>query len=63
MTLDPVSVALGFVAAYVFSCVAFIALCVVESREGKKRQGRALDQALANVAVASLEQPTNVRTN
>ncbi len=39
MTLDPVSIALGFVGAYVFSCVAFIALCVVESREGKKRQG------------------------
>lgn len=63
MTIDPVSFALGAVSVYAFSTVLFIALCVAESREERKQRERALDQLLAEVGVACLERPTNVRTN
>ncbi len=63
MTLDPVSVAVGIVAAYVFSTLLFVVMCVVESRRAKKEQGLALDRSLAKVGVVCIEQPMNVRVN
>ena len=66
MSLDPVSVALGFVAAYVLSGVAFVALCMAELRQekkAKKERDRALDRLIAEVGIACIERPTNVRSN
>ncbi len=63
MTLDPVSLALGFVAAYVFSGVALVVMYVVDWRQAKKQRDDALDNLLAEVGIACIEQPTNVRTN
>ena len=63
MTLDPVSIALGFVSAYVFSTALVVVLCVVESRQAKKQRDDAVDQLLAEVGIACIERPTNVRTN
>ena len=63
MTLDPFSLALGFVSAYVISALLLVALCVVESRQAKKERDRELDRLLAEVGVACIERPTNVRSN
>ena len=63
MTLDPFSLALGFVSAYVISTVMFIMLCVMDLREAKKQRDRTLDKLLTDVAISCLEHPTNVRTN
>jgi len=63
MTLDPFSLALGFVAAYVTSTVMFIVLCIAESRQAKKERERELDRLLAEVGIACIERPTNVRGN
>ncbi|KKN39158.1 hypothetical protein LCGC14_0746280 [marine sediment metagenome] len=63
MTLDPFSLALGFVAAYVISTVMFIVLCVMDLRQAKKERDRELDRLLAEVGVACIERPINVRTN
>ena len=63
MALDPVSVAVGIVAAYAFSAVLLIVMCVVESRQAKKERDEAVDRLVAKVAVACIEQPMNVRVN
>ena len=63
MILDPVSFALGIVATYAFSAALFVVLCVVESRQAKKQRDDAVDKLLADVGIACLEQPTNVRSN
>ena len=63
MTLDPVSFALGIVATYAFSTLLFVVLCVVESRQAKKQRDDAADKLLAEVGIACIERPTNVRTN
>ena len=63
MALDPVSVAVGIVAAYGFGAVLFVGLCVAESRQAKKERERELDRLLAQVGVACIEQPMNVRVN
>ncbi|KKM99353.1 hypothetical protein LCGC14_1148790 [marine sediment metagenome] len=63
MTLDPVSVAVGIVGTYAFSALLFVALCVVESRQAKKERERALDQVLAEVGIACIERPTDMRVN
>ena len=60
MTFDPVSFALGVVAAYVFSCVLFIVICIAELR---KERHEAVDQLLARVAVRCAERPTDSRVN
>ncbi len=63
MTLDPVSVAVVVVATYAFPALLLVALCVVESRQAKKERDRELERLLAEVGIASLERPTNVRSN
>ena len=63
MTFDPVSFALGVVAAYVFSTVLFVAICIAELRKERKERGKALDDMMARVAVRCIERPTNVRVN
>ena len=63
MTFDPVSFALGVVAAYVFSCVLCIAICIAELRKERKERDKAVDQLLARVALRCIERPTNVRCN
>ncbi|KKM67457.1 hypothetical protein LCGC14_1470910 [marine sediment metagenome] len=63
MTLDPVSVAVGVVATYAFSALLLVALCVVESRQAKKERERELDRLLAEVGIACIERPMNVRSN
>ena len=63
MTFDPVSFALGVVAAYVFSCVLCIAICIAELQKERKGRDEAVDQLMARVAVRCIERPTNVRSN
>lgn len=63
MTLDPVSIAVGIVAAYGFSAVLLVGLCVAESRQAKKERERELDKVIAGVAVRCIERPMNVRMN
>ena len=66
MTLDPVSVAVGVVATYAFSALMFVVMCVVELRQAKKERERTVDNVLAEVGVACIEQPTDhtdVRVN
>ena len=72
MTFDPVSFALGVAAAYVFSCVLCIAICVVELRTERKQRveavdqqerERALEKLLAGVAIRCMEIPTDSRVN
>ena len=58
-----ISFALGIVAAYAFSALAFVALCVAESRQAKKERDRELDRLIADVAVRCIEHPTNSRVN
>ena len=61
MALDPVSVALGFVGAYVFCVVAFIAMCVNDERTARKERERELDRLLTEVAIRCLEHPKDWR--
>jgi len=63
MTLDPVSLALGFVSAYVFSTVLVAVMCIAESRAARKERDRALDQLLSDVAIRCIERPTDVPIN
>ena len=63
MTFDPVSFALGVVAAYGFSCVLCIAICIAELRKERKERDEAVDQLLARAAMRCAERPTDVRTN
>ena len=66
MTLDPVSFALGVVAAYVFSCVALVVLICMAERalsDVEKERDEAVDQLLARVAVRCAERPTDSRVN
>ena len=63
MTVDPASFALGIVATYAFSTALVVVLCVLESRQAKKQRDRDLDNLLADVGVACIERPTNVRSN
>ena len=63
MTLDPLSVAVGIVATYVFSVVLVGVMCALESRASRKEQDCALDKLLADVAIRCIERPTNVRCN
>ncbi len=63
MTLDPVAVAVGIVATYAFSALLLVALCVAESRQAKKERDEAVDRLVANVGIACIEHPIDVRTN
>ena len=63
MTFDPVSFGLGVVAAYAFSCVLCIAICIAELRKERKERDEAVDQLLARVAMRCAERPTDSRVN
>ncbi len=63
MTLDPVSVAVGIVATYAVSLLLLLALRIAESRQAKKELDRELDRLLAEVGIACIERPMNVRSN
>ena len=65
--LHPPSFALGFIAAYALS-IAFFAVLVgvtyaLSWWKERKERAETLDQLLAEVGVACIERPTNVRTN
>ena len=63
MTFDPVSFGLGVVAAYAFSCVLCIAICIAEFRQERKERDRGLNQMRARVAMRCAERPTDSRVN
>ena len=63
MTFDPVSFGLGVVAAYGFSCVLCIEICIAELRKERKERDEAVDQLLGRVAVRCAERPTDSRVN
>ena len=63
MTLDPFSVVVGIVATFVFSGVLGAALELADWRQAKKARDDALDRLLADVGIACIERPTNVRAN
>ena len=63
MTLDPVSVAVGILAAYAFSGALLAVMCVAESRQAKKERDRDVDELLADVALRCIEHPTDARVN
>ena len=63
MALDPVSVAVGIVATFVFSALIVAGELYVELRQAKKQRDDAADKLLAEVGIACLERPTSVRTN
>ncbi len=56
-------VLLGFLLAYGLSGLAIGVICLFESRQVKKDRESAVDRLLSDVAIASLDRPTNVRTN
>ncbi len=63
MTLDPFSFVVGIVACLVFCGVLGAVLEFADWRQAKKERDEALDRLLAEVGVACIEQPTNVRVN
>lgn len=63
MTIHIQSLILGCVLSYVLAAVLLILICAFEWRREKKERQRALDQLLAEVGIACLERPTDVRTN
>ena len=67
MTFDPVSFALGVVAAYVFP-IAFLASLVgvtyaLDWWKERTERGEAVDQMMARVALRCIERPTEPRVN
>lgn len=61
--LDPRSFVLGFMAAYAFSIIVFVALLLIDAWQARKVRDEALNRVIANVAVACLETPTDVKVN
>ena len=63
VTLHPVSLALGFVLAYVVSGGCLAVLIVWDAWRARKARDEAVDRVIAKVAVACLDIPTDVKVN
>lgn len=63
MTIHIPSLVLGCVLSYVLAAVLLILICAFAWRQEKKERERALDQLLAEVGIACIERPTDVREN
>ncbi len=63
MSLDPFSVAVGFMSALVLSGVLGAALLVADWWEARKVRDDALDELMSDVAIRCIERPTNVKVN
>lgn len=63
MTIHIPSLILGSLLTYALSAVLLILMCAVDLRREKKVRDRELDRLLAEVAIACIERPSDVREN
>ena len=63
MSLDPVSVAVGILAAYAFSAALVAVLIFFARRAADKQRDEAVEQLIVRVAVRCIERPTDARVN
>ena len=61
VTLHPVSLAIGFVLALVWSGVGLAAFAAWKEWQARKARDEAVDRVIAKVAVASLNMPPDLR--
>lgn len=63
MTIDIPSFVVGLMFTWALSCVVIGVMVAIDWWQEKKKRERALDQLLAEVGIACIERPTNVRYN